>query len=95
MTEKNNQLNEKVKSVSPVRTGVPRSADESITLPSAISTVTADPLRHSFSEASRNRRRSNGVNLPLEWVFRTCSSGVFWRQQVNYRIRELVRYHRW
>ncbi|KKS38569.1 MAG: hypothetical protein A3G49_06690 [Candidatus Sungbacteria bacterium RIFCSPLOWO2_12_FULL_41_11] len=71
MTEKNNQLNEKVKSVNPVRTGVPRSADESITLPSAISTVTADPLRRNFSEASSSQQRSNGVNKTASVLKRT------------------------
>ncbi|MBI2122303.1 MAG: hypothetical protein HYT98_04245 [Candidatus Sungbacteria bacterium] len=48
--------------VNPVRTGASQPADEGITPPSTISAVTADPLRHSFSEASRSQRSSNGVN---------------------------------
>ncbi|MBI2121508.1 MAG: uracil phosphoribosyltransferase [Candidatus Sungbacteria bacterium] len=45
----------------PIRTGASQPANGSIISPSAISAVTTDPLRHSFSEASRSRRRSNGV----------------------------------
>ncbi|MBI2121637.1 MAG: GTPase ObgE [Candidatus Sungbacteria bacterium] len=52
----------------PVRTDASRPANESIISPSAISAVTADPLRHSFSEASRSRQRSNGVKNDREIV---------------------------
>jgi len=36
-------------------------AGGSLILPSAVSGLTADPLRRGESEASRSRRRSNGV----------------------------------
>ncbi|MBI2122000.1 MAG: FAD-dependent oxidoreductase [Candidatus Sungbacteria bacterium] len=47
--------------VNPVRTDTSRLAEGGIESPPLISALTVDPLRHSFSEASRSKRRSNGV----------------------------------